>query len=74
MGGNCLLRKEKHGQNIRNGFQKCLKKRKTWSEYKEWPPKMSPNKTNMAQIMREKPVSYIRYLRVYAFNSFIISV
>ena len=39
--------KEKHGWNIRNGFQKCLLKRKTRLEYKEWLPKMSLKKKNM---------------------------
>ena len=49
------LKKEKHGRNIRNGSQKCLLKRKTWLE-----------KINMAQIMREKHVSYIRERRVHS--------
>ena len=63
MGGNCLLKKEKHGRTIRNGFQKCLLKRKTWSEYKEWLPKMSLKKKNMVGKDKHGP-NYERKTRV----------
>ena len=53
MASKSVSKKEKHGWNTRNGSQKCLLKRKTWLE-----------KINMAQIMREKHVSYIRDRRV----------